>query len=316
MIPRTVLMAQEVSATLTAPQEQAYGNIILNGYASSTLGVSTAGAVGSIATVTISNAGTNYTDGTYTGVYLGGSNGSFAYATITVAGNAVTVAVITAGGQEFAVGDVISLGSIPRTTAGTAATLTVATVDQYTVTPALKGWTNNYQEYYTRLQPNAYGVNPGDPTMFEYNVHSFTQATGVITALGVLQSGDSYTPGLYTNVATFGGSGTGATLNLTVDSDGFVTVATLNNPGTGYTAGDGLGTLAIGPGQKFAVAVATTTTVTTPNRSKWAQPPHRLINNAVAPENPPAYNSQANPYSAVLYPVADREDAPPIDSLG
>jgi hypothetical protein len=39
--------------------------------------------------------------------------------------------------------------------------------------PALKGWTTNYQEYYTQLQPNGYGVNPGDPTMFEYTVHSF-----------------------------------------------------------------------------------------------------------------------------------------------
>jgi hypothetical protein len=41
------------------------------------------------------------------------------------------------------------------------------------VTLALKGWTTNYQEYYTQLPPNAYGVNPGDPTMFEYTVHSF-----------------------------------------------------------------------------------------------------------------------------------------------
>ena len=42
------------------------------------------------------------------------------------------------------------------------------------ITPALKGWTNNYQEYYTQLQPNDYDVDPGDPTMFEYDVHSYT----------------------------------------------------------------------------------------------------------------------------------------------
>ena len=41
------------------------------------------------------------------------------------------------------------------------------------VRPALKGWTNNYQEYYTQLPPNSYGVNSGDPTMFSYNVHSY-----------------------------------------------------------------------------------------------------------------------------------------------
>jgi len=42
------------------------------------------------------------------------------------------------------------------------------------VRPALRGWTTNYMEYYTQMPPNAYGVNPGDPTMFEYNVHSFS----------------------------------------------------------------------------------------------------------------------------------------------
>jgi hypothetical protein len=41
------------------------------------------------------------------------------------------------------------------------------------VRPALKGWTTNYMRYYTELPPNAYSVNPGDPTMFEYVVHSF-----------------------------------------------------------------------------------------------------------------------------------------------
>ena len=47
------------------------------------------------------------------------------------------------------------------------------------ITPALKGWTNNYQEYYTQLQPNNYDVNPGDPTMFEYDVHSYTTVSPV-----------------------------------------------------------------------------------------------------------------------------------------
>ena len=42
--------------------------------------------------------------------------------------------------------------------------------------PALKGWTTNYQEYFTQLPPNAYGQVPGNPTGFEYTVHSFTAA--------------------------------------------------------------------------------------------------------------------------------------------
>lgn len=245
MIPRTVLMAQEVAAQFTSTQLEDYGNIILNGYA--TVGPNT----------------TNKKAWQY---------------------------------KETATPPV----NLPSLTS---------------VQPALKGWTTNYQEYYTQLQPNGYGVNPGDPTMFEYSVHSFTEASGVILTLGTLQAGYGYTPGIYTNVATFGGSGAGATLDITVDANGVVISAAINNPGTDYTAGDGLGTTAIGPGTGFAVAVATTTIVNPAGESKWAQAPRRLINNVVAPFVPPNTNQQANPYSAILYPVADRTDEPPIGSL-
>ena len=49
MIPRTVLMAQEVAAQFTTSQLEDYGNIILNGYSDYTAGVSTADAQGAIA---------------------------------------------------------------------------------------------------------------------------------------------------------------------------------------------------------------------------------------------------------------------------
>jgi hypothetical protein len=42
------------------------------------------------------------------------------------------------------------------------------------VRPAMKGWTTNYMEYYTRADSPAYPVYPGAPTMFDYVVHSFT----------------------------------------------------------------------------------------------------------------------------------------------
>ena len=42
------------------------------------------------------------------------------------------------------------------------------------VQPALKGWTTNYMQYYTELPVNAYGQVPGNPTMFDYVVHSFS----------------------------------------------------------------------------------------------------------------------------------------------
>jgi hypothetical protein len=110
-------------------------------------------------------------------------------------------------------------------------------------------------QYYTQLPVNAYNQVPGNPTMFEYVVHSFTQATGPITSLVGLAGGSGYLPGTYLGVAATGGSGAGATLNITVDASGVVTSAALAGAGTGYTAGDGLTSTAIGPGSGFAVTV-------------------------------------------------------------
>ena len=183
------------------------------------------------------------------------------------------------------------------------------------ITPALKGWTNNYQEYYTQLQPNDYDVNPGDPTMFEYNVHSYTQATGTILTVGNLQAGYDYTPGTYTNVPTVGGSGTGATLDIVVGVGGVVTSAVLNAVGSGYTVGDGLTVTTLGAGREFSVNVLTITTVSPAGQPKWAQPPRRLINATVSPFVPPNTNQQAIQYSAILYPVSDNPLAPPVDTL-
>jgi len=183
------------------------------------------------------------------------------------------------------------------------------------ITPALKGWTNNYQEYYTQLQPNDYDVNPGDPTMFEYNVHSYTQATGTILTVGNLQAGYDYTPGTYTNVPTVGGSGTGATLDIVVGVGGVVTSAVLNAVGSGYTVGDGLTVTTLGAGREFSVNVLTITTVSPAGQPKWAQTPRRLINATVSPFVPPNANNQAIQYSAILYPVSDNPLAPPVDTL-
>lgn len=123
------------------------------------------------------------------------------------------------------------------------------------VTPALRGWTTNYQEYYTQLQPNGYGVNPGDPTMFEYTVHSFTQDSGPISSLYGLQGGSGYTLGVFTNVPAVGGRGTGATLDVTVGTGGTVLSATISNPGVDYVPGDGLTVTSLGSGAGFSVFV-------------------------------------------------------------
>lgn len=185
-------------------------------------------------------------------------------------------------------------------------------------TPLLKGWTTNYQEYFTQLGPvTGYGVTSGDPTMFEFTVHSFTPATGPVTGLGSLQSGQGYTPGVYTNVATVGGRGAGATLDITVDINGNVTVVALNNPGVNYAIGDGLGVApaTIGSGYGFAVSIATIAVVNPAGEPQWAQAPRRLIQSQVLPFVPSLNNPAAIQYSAILYPVSDNPIAPPVDTL-
>lgn len=335
MIPRTVLMAQEVAAQFTPTQLDDYGNIILNGYATT------------------------------------GPN--------------------TTGKMSWAWPDSPLLPAVPLPSVTS-------------VQPVLKGWTTNYQEYYTQLPVNAYGVNPGDPTMFEYDVHSFTPYEGPITDInGFLNNGTGYTPGTYLGVATTtSGIGTGATLDVVVSSaigsvtavsllsggygypasssftasltqaltgggyglklsgttnglgavatvtipvgfegvnyqvgdivqidggtaqvsitgvgpTGIVTSMTLVATGANYSVGDVLyPTLVPGAGASIQVTGIDLQNITGGGNPQWAQPPHRLINQTVADFVPPGPNQQAIQYSAILYPVADNPVAPPVDIL-
>jgi len=63
---------------------------------------------GGVVIVQIANAGTGYTNGTYTAVPLTGGTGSSAQATIIVSGNAITSVTITAAGTGYTVGDILS----------------------------------------------------------------------------------------------------------------------------------------------------------------------------------------------------------------
>jgi hypothetical protein len=57
----------------------------------------------------------------------------------------------------------------------------------------------------------------------------------------VLNGGAFYAPGTYTNIPLTGGSGTGATANITVSSAGVVSSVVLQSGGTGYKKSDYLG---------------------------------------------------------------------------
>lgn len=85
--------------------------------------------------------------------------------------------------------------------------------------------------------------------------------TGQIATLGAITAGTLYTNGTYLNVPLTGGTGSGATANITV-SGGGVTAVTLVSRGQGYTAADSLSAAAAnigGTGSGFSIPVSTIT---------------------------------------------------------
>jgi hypothetical protein len=99
-------------------------------------------------------------------------------------------------------------------------------------------------------------ILPPGKTCFEATVG----ITGMIGLLGSITGGSGYVTGSYGGVPLTGGTGSGATANITV-SGGIVTVVAILNPGVQYTAGDSLSASAAnlgGAGSGFSVPVSST----------------------------------------------------------
>lgn len=87
-----------------------------------------------------------------------------------------------------------------------------------------------------------------------------TGINGMVGLLGSITGGSLYTTGTYGGVSLTGGSGSGATANITV-SGGAVTAVAILNPGTQYVVGDVLSAAAAnigGTGSGFSVPVSST----------------------------------------------------------
>lgn len=84
-----------------------------------------------------------------------------------------------------------------------------------------------------------------------------TGTTGMVGALGTITGGSGGTTGTYGGVSLTGGSGSGATANITV-AGGAVTAVTILNPGTAYVVGNTLSAASgsIGNVTGFSVPVA------------------------------------------------------------
>lgn len=80
--------------------------------------------------------------------------------------------------------------------------------------------------------------------------------SGSIATLGTVVGGSGYTNGTFNGVQLTGGSGSGATANITVAS-GAVTAVVIVNKGSGYAMSNNLTATSIGAGTGFTVPVAT-----------------------------------------------------------
>lgn len=93
--------------------------------------------------------------------------------------------------------------------------------------------------------------NPASQAVVEIGV---TEASAGVATIDTIVAGSGYTAG--TDVATTGGTGTGLTVDITVNTDALDTVV-INTAGSGYTVGDVI-TVAGGTGGTFTVVTVTT----------------------------------------------------------
>src|SRR5271157_1573502 len=252
--------------------------------------VSTSRNKGAITGVHITNGGTGYTNGTFPNTALTGGSGTGATGTITVAAGIVTAVVIDLPGVNYVVGDAlaysggggsnlaigvtaiagfdepfcynlvtksfvtvtgITAANVPITqpTVGdwTPPTMDVTGVDLVVTHPGFDGSTNFFGWFdITNLQVPI------------WNAGNFSLVTPMAT-VSIITGGTGYTNGAYQNVSIIGGTGGGATVNITV-AGGIVTALSVASGGVGYAVGNTftVSTNIIGgAGSGFQGAVAT-----------------------------------------------------------
>ena len=237
----------------------------------------------------ITTAGSNYPDGTYTNIPLTGGSGNFARATITVTVGAVTALTITSRGIGYTIGNTLSFNAtsiggntngiatfgaitagsnytngvwtnVPLTGgAGTGATAQITVAGNVVTAITITNKGNNYA-IANSMSCLAQYIGNGINTIGTISGGSGYTGNGIAT-LGTIIPGNSYTNGTYSGVAvtSLTGTGTGATVNVTV-AGGAVTVVTIVNKGYGYAVADSLSVAASligGTGTGFSVPVAT-----------------------------------------------------------
>jgi len=108
-------------------------------------------------------------------------------------------------------------------------------------------------------------VGPTPDSSYSTELHYFYYPVSIVqgvaaTLNATFTAGTLYTPGLYQNIPLTGGSGSGVTCDILVNSSGNVATVTLQNGGSFYQAGDVLSVASAnigGTGSGFLISIAT-----------------------------------------------------------
>jgi hypothetical protein len=142
-------------------------------------------------------------------------------------------------------------------------------------TPADTGLPKYYALFgsqYSNANELSFIVGPTPNSGYGVELHYFyypvSIVQGAISLVGVINGGSLYTNGSYSNVPLTGGSGSGATANITVSGQ-VVTSVTIKNNGNFYATGDVLSCSNIyigGSGSGFSIPI---TAVSNPTGTSW-----------------------------------------------
>ena len=143
---------------------------------------------GQITTISITNAGSGYTNGVYQNIPLSGGSGSGAYADILVVGNVITEVTLKFGGNFYVVGDSMyaTIGST-----GTGCAISVTGVSNASGTSWLG---DNYDPvlFYGAMR-EAMLFQKGEADLVQYYEQKYQEALQQLNRLGTgLERGDAY----------------------------------------------------------------------------------------------------------------------------
>lgn len=182
------------------------------------------------------------------------------------------LASIEMGNIEADGGPSLSLSVIGETVAGTA---TMSQEDNSTTNFNIEESDSPIESFVSEVGAitfawSSYKIDSATLVKFFGGTATPYGAAGRILTVGSITAGSGYANSTYNDVALTGGSGTGATANITV-AGGVVTAVVLVNRGSGYTVGNTLSAAgaSIGGGTGFSVPVATIGTLVV---EKWEAP--------------------------------------------